>query len=66
MLNIFFRNVAFQIFGDNSNKTKLKRIMSFEYDAALSNETCCHIGAMSLHLQAKRLFYAKDTTGKFV
>ena len=40
--------------------------MSFEYDAALSNETCCHIGAMSLHLQAKRLFYAKDTTGKFV
>jgi hypothetical protein len=39
-VNIYFRNVAFQIFGDNSNKTKLKRIlvMSYEHDAVLSSE----------------------------
>jgi len=40
--------------------------MSYEYDAAFSSEICCHFGGMSLHFQAKRLFYAKDITGKFI
>jgi hypothetical protein len=58
--------VALQAFFNNSNKTKLKGIMSYEYDAALSSEICWHFGRMSLHLQAKFLFYAKDITGKFI
>jgi hypothetical protein len=40
--------------------------MSYKYDTVLSSKICCHFGGMSLHFQAKRLFYAKDKTGKFI